>query len=111
MPPLLAIARAALPACLPAGAVRLEPIEPTQGFAGAAPYDVVLIEGEVPESHAALATQLAEGGRLVARGRRPDGARAGRCSAAYGGSFTTADLRLRRGGLAGLRPRCRDLSF
>jgi protein-L-isoaspartate(D-aspartate) O-methyltransferase len=63
--PLLAIAREALPACLPAGAVRLVAADPTQGFAAGAPYDVVLIEGEVPEIPAALSEQLAEGGRLV----------------------------------------------
>ncbi|MBK1662440.1 protein-L-isoaspartate O-methyltransferase family protein [Paracraurococcus ruber] len=64
--PLLAIAGTALAACLPAGAVRLEAAPPAAGFAAGAPYDAILIEGEVPEIPAAIAAQLAEGGRLVA---------------------------------------------
>jgi protein-L-isoaspartate(D-aspartate) O-methyltransferase len=64
--PLLEIARAALPGCLPAGAVRLEAADPAQGFPSAAPYDVVLIEGEIPEVPPLFAEQLAEGGRIVA---------------------------------------------
>jgi protein-L-isoaspartate(D-aspartate) O-methyltransferase len=86
---LSAIARTALPACLPAGAVRLESGAPSQGFPGAAPYDVVLIEGEVPEIPDALAAQLAEGGRLVAvigTGRRTGRAVLGQ---RVGGSFST----------------------
>lgn len=62
---LLEIARPALAACLPAGAVRIETASPGQGFPGGAPYDVILIEGEVPEVPIAIAEQLAEGGRLV----------------------------------------------
>jgi protein-L-isoaspartate(D-aspartate) O-methyltransferase len=62
---LAAIAGRALAANLPAGAVRIEPGRPTEGFPGGAPYDVILIEGEVPEVPAAIAEQLAEGGRLV----------------------------------------------
>jgi protein-L-isoaspartate(D-aspartate) O-methyltransferase len=87
--PLLEIARAALPACLPAGAVRLEPADPAQGFAAGAPYDVILIEGEIPEIPAVLAEQLAEGGRLVAVigvGRRQGKAVLGQ---KLGGSFST----------------------
>ncbi len=37
-----------------------------QGYPPHAPYDVILIEGAVPEVPAAIAGQLAEGGRLVA---------------------------------------------
>ena len=87
---LLAIARVALPACLPAGAVRLEASGPAEGFAGSAPYDVVLIEGEVPEIPPVLAQQLAEGGRLV--GVVGDGRRNGRAvlGQKLGGSFTTS---------------------
>ncbi|MDN3565485.1 protein-L-isoaspartate O-methyltransferase [Paeniroseomonas aquatica] len=87
---LLAVARVALPACLPAGAVRLEAASPAAGFAGSAPYDVVLIEGEVPEVPPALAKQLAEGGRLV--GVIGDGRRNGRAvlGQKLGGSFTTS---------------------
>lgn len=62
---LAAIAGRALAASLPAGAVRLAPGRPTEGFAAGAPYDVILIEGEVPELPNAIAEQLAEGGRLV----------------------------------------------
>jgi protein-L-isoaspartate(D-aspartate) O-methyltransferase len=86
--PLLAIARSALPACLPAGAVRLEATDPAKGFAAGAPYDVVLIEGEVPEIPAVLSGQLAEGGRLVGvvgGGRRNGRAVLGR---RLGDSFT-----------------------
>jgi protein-L-isoaspartate(D-aspartate) O-methyltransferase len=36
------------------------------GYARQAPYDVILIEGAVPEIPAAIAAQLAEGGRLCA---------------------------------------------
>jgi protein-L-isoaspartate(D-aspartate) O-methyltransferase len=62
---LAAIAGRALAATLPAGAVRIESGRPAEGFAAGAPYDVVVIEGEVPEVPAAIAEQLAEGGRLV----------------------------------------------
>lgn len=37
-----------------------------EGWAGAAPYDVILVEGAVAQLPAALLGQLAEGGRLVA---------------------------------------------
>ena len=46
--------------------LRLESGDPTQGFAAAAPYDVILVEGEIPAVPEALSAQLAEGGRLVA---------------------------------------------
>ena len=87
--PLLAIARSALPGCLPAGAVRLEAANPAQGFAAGAPYDVILIEGEVPEIPAVLSGQLAEGGRLV--GVVGEGRRNGRAvlGQRLGGGFTT----------------------
>jgi protein-L-isoaspartate(D-aspartate) O-methyltransferase len=63
---LAALAKAALAATLPAGTVRLEPADPAGGFPAGAPYDVILIEGAVPEIPAVIADQLAEGGRLVA---------------------------------------------
>ena len=88
-PDLLPMARAALAACgLPAGAVRLEAARPTAGCAAAAPFDVILIEGEVPEVPPTLAAQAAEGGRLVAvrgSGRRSGHAVLGR---RIGGGFT-----------------------
>jgi protein-L-isoaspartate(D-aspartate) O-methyltransferase len=37
-----------------------------EGYAGQGPYDVIAVEGQVPEIPAALTDQLAEGGRLVA---------------------------------------------
>jgi protein-L-isoaspartate(D-aspartate) O-methyltransferase len=66
-PALLALARAALAEIhLPPGAIRLEASRPVDGFAAAAPYDIILIEGEVPDIPTELSGQLAEGGRLVA---------------------------------------------
>ena len=62
---LRAIATAAL-AGEAAGSLRLEAGDPTEGFAAAAPYDVILVEGEIPAVPEALSAQLAEGGRLVA---------------------------------------------
>jgi protein-L-isoaspartate(D-aspartate) O-methyltransferase len=47
------------------GSIRVEDGDPTQGFAAAAPYDVILVEGEIPSVPETLAAQLAEGGRLV----------------------------------------------
>jgi protein-L-isoaspartate(D-aspartate) O-methyltransferase len=38
----------------------------TAGYAGQGPYDVILIEGQVPDVPTALTDQLAEGGRLIA---------------------------------------------
>jgi protein-L-isoaspartate(D-aspartate) O-methyltransferase len=37
-----------------------------EGFAMAAPYDVIFIEGQIPEAPLALVNQLEDGGRLVA---------------------------------------------
>ncbi len=61
---LLAIARKAL-ANASADAVRLIDGPLVAGYPGAAPYDAILIEGEVPEVPEAIAGQLAEGGRLA----------------------------------------------
>jgi len=77
---------------LPAGSVRLEAGRPPQGFPAAAPYDVVLIEGEVPAVPPEIAGQLAEGGRLVAvegGGRRSGRAVIGR---RIGGAFTVTPV-------------------
>lgn len=87
--PLRAIAEAALPALgLPPGALRLEDADPARGFPAGAPYDVILVEGEVPEIPATLADQLAEGGRLVAV--EGGGAHGGRAvlGRRIGGAFT-----------------------
>ncbi|MBR0681654.1 protein-L-isoaspartate O-methyltransferase [Roseomonas eburnea] len=63
---LLGIARAALPAAVPAGSVTLVEADPARGHAAGAPYDVIMIEGGVAEVPRAIEEQLAEGGRLVA---------------------------------------------
>lgn len=67
-PALLAIARAALPAAVPADSVTLVEADPAQGHAAGAPYDVIMIEGGVAEVPRAIEEQLAEGGRLVTIG-------------------------------------------
>lgn len=59
------MAEAALAGCVPSGAVRLVEGDPREGYAAAAPYDAILIEGEVPAVPESLSGQLAEGGRLV----------------------------------------------
>lgn len=89
---LAALARQVLAELLPAGAVRLEAGRCAEGFAAAAPYDVILIEGEVPEVPAALSAQLAEGGRLVTavgNGRRQGAAVLAR---RLGGSISVAPV-------------------
>lgn len=86
---LIALARAALGSIgLPPGAVRLEEGRPTEGFAAAAPYDAILVEGEIPMIPDALPAQLAEGGRLVAV--QGGGARSGRAvlGRKVGGAFS-----------------------
>jgi protein-L-isoaspartate(D-aspartate) O-methyltransferase len=65
---LLAIARAALAATTPAGAVTLIEGSPAEGHAAGAPYDAIIIEGGVEAVPEALGQQLVEGGRLVAIG-------------------------------------------
>jgi protein-L-isoaspartate(D-aspartate) O-methyltransferase len=60
------------------------------GYPSQAPYDVVIFQGSVPEIPAAIAGQLAEGGRLCAVVAPPD--RTGR-----------AVLALRRGGIVSQR--------
>jgi protein-L-isoaspartate(D-aspartate) O-methyltransferase len=64
---LAALAEAAIPAAgVPAGVIRMEIGTPREGFAAGAPYDVILVEGEIPAIPASLSAQLAEGGRLAA---------------------------------------------
>ncbi len=92
-PELAAIARGALGATVPPGAVTFIEGPIVQGHPAGAPYDAILIEGQVPSIPAAIAGQLAEGGRLVtvlAAGRHGGGARAvvGRRAA---GSFSVTD--------------------
>lgn len=90
---LLDVARRVLPRYTAPGAVTVVEGPLTAGRASAAPYDAILIEGEVPEVPAAIAEQLAEGARLatvLAASARGVGSRAvlGR---RIGGAFSTAD--------------------
>jgi protein-L-isoaspartate(D-aspartate) O-methyltransferase len=62
---LATLARGALSGLLPAGALQLVEGPLTQGHAAGAPYDAILIEGEVPAIPDCFARQLAEGGRLA----------------------------------------------
>lgn len=62
---LLGIARAVLPEVTQAGSVTLIEASPVAGHAAGAPYDGILIEGEVGAVPQAILDQLAEGGRLV----------------------------------------------
>ncbi|WP_135468047.1 protein-L-isoaspartate O-methyltransferase family protein [Crenalkalicoccus roseus] len=82
------IAEEALSGCLPPGSVRLVGGDPREGHAAGAPYDVILIEGEVAEVPASLAGQLAEGGRLATV--QGNGVRGGRAviGRRIGGTFT-----------------------
>ena len=86
------LARETLADLLPAGAVRLVSGTPAEGFRAAAPYDVILLEGEVPAVPEGLSGQLAEGGRLVAvlgGGRRNGSAVLGQ---RLGGGFTVTPV-------------------
>jgi protein-L-isoaspartate(D-aspartate) O-methyltransferase len=90
---LAAQARRALAGLVAPDALRLVEGPLTGGYAAAAPYDGILIEGEVPAVPAAIADQLAEGGRLatvLAASSRGVSSRAviGR---RVGGAFSTAD--------------------
>lgn len=60
------IAVRALAGLFPAGAVTVVSGDPREGHVAGAPYDALLIEGEIPSIPAALSAQLAEGGRLAA---------------------------------------------
>lgn len=92
-PALLAQARIALAGLLPPDSLRLVAGPLLAGHADGAPYDAILIEGEVPQVPEAIAAQLAEGGRLatvLAGGSRGRGAHAVLgCRA--GGSFSLTD--------------------
>jgi protein-L-isoaspartate(D-aspartate) O-methyltransferase len=67
-PVLLAIARMAIAASLPAGAVTLVEGPVAAGHAAGAPYDVIMIEGGVAAVPEAVQEQMVEGGRLVTIG-------------------------------------------
>jgi len=63
-----------------------------QGAAASAPYDVILIEGAVPEVPKAIADQLAEGGRLATVIADPSG------------TLGVAHLFVKQGGVVSGRP-------
>ncbi len=67
-PVLLAIARLAIAASVPAGSVTLVEGAPELGHAAGAPYDVIMIEGGVQAVPEAVQDQMVEGGRLVTIG-------------------------------------------
>lgn len=67
-PALLAMARVAIAATLPPGAVTVVQGPSEAGHAAGAPYDLILIEGGVEAVPDAVQDQLVEGGRLVAIG-------------------------------------------
>lgn len=62
---MLAAARAALRGLAAPEALRLVQAPLAAGWPGGAPYDGILIEGEVPDVPEAIAAQVAEGGRLA----------------------------------------------
>jgi len=85
---LVAMARAALAGLASAEAARVVRGPVAQGYPAGAPFDAILLEGEVPEVPQVLAEQLAEGGRLatvLSRGGRAGTAVLGR---RVGGSFS-----------------------
>ena len=61
------------------------------GHPGGAPYDVIIIEGAVPEIPPTLVEQLPEGGRLVALRRRPGQAGAAVLGRRMGGAFSVTE--------------------
>ena len=64
-PALFGLARRAVSGLVPAGVLDLVQADPAQGHAAGAPYDAILIEGEIPAIPDAIVSQLAEGGRLA----------------------------------------------
>jgi len=90
---LFGVARQAMQALLPAGAVNLVQADPAQGHAAGGPYDVILIEGQVPAVPDAIAAQLAEGGRLATVLAASDRAVTSRAVSGvrHAGSFSVTD--------------------
>lgn len=62
---LFGLARGAIAGLLPAGTLNLVRADPLRGHAADAPYDAILIEGEIAGIPEGIAAQLAEGGRLA----------------------------------------------
>jgi len=92
-PALLAIARQALQGLLPAGVVTLVAADPSTGHAAGAPYDAILIEGEVRALPDSISAQLAEGGRLATVMAAEDRAASSRAvwGVRHAGSFSVTD--------------------
>lgn len=86
------IAREALSGLALPGTVQVKEGSPREGYRASAPYDVILIEGEVPEVPESLSGQLAEGGRLVTV--LGGGTRSGRAvlGRRVGGAFTLTPI-------------------
>ncbi len=88
---LIAIARAATARRIPPDALRIVQGPLAEGAPDQAPFDAILIEGEIPEVPAAIVAQLAEGGRLATV-----------LAAAARGSSSRAVIGRRAGGAFGL---------
>ncbi|ONG57256.1 protein-L-isoaspartate(D-aspartate) O-methyltransferase [Pseudoroseomonas deserti] len=73
------------------GSLQLVEGPATAGHPAGAPYDVIIIEGAVPEIPPALVEQLPEGGRLVALRRRPGQAGAAVLGRRMGGAFSVTE--------------------
>jgi protein-L-isoaspartate(D-aspartate) O-methyltransferase len=86
------IARMALAeVSLAPGQVQSVDAPPVAGHAAVAPYDVVVIEGEVPAIPPAIIEQLAQGGRLVTVRRMPGRSGAAVLGRRLGGSFSVTE--------------------
>lgn len=89
---LLALARTALAeVTLAPGSVQLVEAPAAAGHAAGAPYDVIIIEGQVPAIPPALVEQLPEGGRLVTVRQRPGQSGAAVLGRRMGGAFSVSD--------------------
>jgi protein-L-isoaspartate(D-aspartate) O-methyltransferase len=89
---LLAIARVALAdtSMFAPGSVQLVQAAPATG-APSGPYDVIVIEGEVPAIPTAISNLLAEGGRLVTVYRKPGRSGAAILGRRAGGTFSVTE--------------------
>ncbi|MDB5314943.1 MAG: protein-L-isoaspartate(D-aspartate) O-methyltransferase [Rhodospirillales bacterium] len=86
---LMAAARATLPGVSAAGTITLIEAPLVAGHAAGAPYDGILIEGEVAAVPPAILEQLADGGRLVTVLRDRPPARHAILARRVGATFTT----------------------
>jgi protein-L-isoaspartate(D-aspartate) O-methyltransferase len=91
-PTLLSLARSALAdsALLAPGSVQLVEAPPATG-APAGPFDIILLEGEVPAVPAAISDRLAEGGRLVGVRHAPGQTGAAIMGRRAGGAFSITE--------------------